>query len=67
LLGETGQALFPIDERFGMAAVRDDRGNLYQVNCCVGPGMTALPKGEKVRLVNYDSSKNTFHVVAADA
>jgi hypothetical protein len=64
LLGEVGEALFPIDERFGMAAVRDDRGNLYQVSCRVEPGRNILPKGEKVLLVGYDAKKNIFHVVA---
>jgi membrane protein implicated in regulation of membrane protease activity len=66
LLGEVGDALFPIDERFGMAAVRDDRGNLYQVRCRIDSGHAAVGKGEKVLLVGYDARTNTFDVVADD-
>jgi hypothetical protein len=49
-----------------MAAVRDDRGNLYQVSCRVSPGGAALAKGEKVLLVGYDERDNTFDVVPDD-
>jgi hypothetical protein len=49
-----------------MAAVRDDRGNLYQVACRVSAGSAALPKGEKVLLVGYDERDNTFDVVPDD-
>ena len=62
LLGEVGEALYPVDERFGMAAVRDDRGNLYQVACRVEPGRPPLPKGAKVLLVAHDAKHNFFYV-----
>ena len=63
LLGEVGEAVFPIDERFGMAAVRDDRGNLFQVACRVEPGRPPIAKGAKVLLVGHDAGRNVFHVV----
>ena len=63
LLGEVGEAIYPIDERFGMAAVRDDRGNLYQVPCRVEPGRLPIAKGEKVLLVSYEATRNIFHVM----
>jgi hypothetical protein len=63
LLGEVGEAIYPIDERFGMAAVRDDRGNLYQVPCRVESGRLPIAKGEKVLLVSYEANRNIFHVM----
>ena len=62
LLGEVGEALYAVDERFGLAAVRDDRGNLFQVPCRVESGRATIAKGTKVLLVSYDADKNVFHV-----
>lgn len=62
LLGEVGEAIYAVDERFGMAAVRDDRGNLFQVACRVEPGRTPIAKGTKVLLVSYDADRKVFHV-----
>jgi membrane protein implicated in regulation of membrane protease activity len=66
LLGEVGEAVFPIDERFGMVAVRDDRGNLFQVACRVEPGRPPIAKGAKVLLVAHDANRNVFHVTPDD-
>jgi hypothetical protein len=63
LLGEVGEAIYAIDERFGMAAVRDDRGNLFQVPCRVEPGRPPVAKGSKVLLVSYDANGNIYHVM----
>jgi len=65
LLGSTGTALFEINETFGLAAVRDDRGELYQVPCRVEAGRGALPKGAHVLLVGYSGSNKSFTVRAA--
>jgi hypothetical protein len=63
LLGEVGDAIYAIDERFGMANVRDDRGTLHQVPCRVEPGRPPVAKGAKVLLVSYDSNRNIYHVM----
>ena len=62
LLGSAGDALFAINETFGLASVRDDRGELYQVPCRVEPGAAALPKGARVRLVAYSGTDKSFFV-----
>jgi hypothetical protein len=63
LLGEVGEAIYPIDERFGMAAVRDDHGTLYHVPCRVDSGHPPVAKGAKVLLVSYETDRNIFHVM----
>jgi len=65
LLGCSGQALFEVNENFGLVAVRDDRGELYQVPCRVEPGLPALPKGARVLLVGYAAKTRSFTVRAA--
>lgn len=62
LLGLTGEAIFSIDERFGMVAVRDDMGDLYQVACRVQAGDEVIPKGAHVQLVAYNAKQGIFHV-----
>lgn len=64
LLGHTGEAIYPIDGRFGMAAVRDERGNLFHVPCRVGAGHDAVAKGGRVTLVGYSAKKQIYQVVA---
>lgn len=66
LLGEVGEAVYAIDERFGVAAVRDDRGTLHQVACRVEPGAMPVRKGSKVLLVSYDADRNIYHVMPDD-
>jgi hypothetical protein len=65
LLGCSGQALFEVNDNFGLVAVRDDRGELYQVPCRVEPGLPALPKGARVLLVGYAAKTRSFTVRAA--
>jgi membrane protein implicated in regulation of membrane protease activity len=62
LVGCVGEAVFAIDERFGMAAVRDGRGDLHQVTCRVASGVEPVGKGAKVRLVAYGREDQTFFV-----
>jgi len=62
LLGCIGPATFAVDERFGMAAVRDTTGDLYQVPCRVSAGQAAIPKGSPVKLVAYSGKQGIFTV-----
>lgn len=62
LVGCVGEALYGINESFGMAMVRDDRGDLHQVTCRVGAGIDPVPKGTKVTLVAYGAKDRTFFV-----
>ena len=62
LLGCTGEALFPIDNRFGMVTVRDTDGDLFQVPCRVQEGQDSIPKGHRVRLVAYNGKQQVFYV-----
>ena len=62
LLGSAGEALFEINQTFGLVAVRDDRGELFQVPCRVEPGADVLPKGARVRLVAYSGTGRSFYV-----
>jgi ABC-type nickel/cobalt efflux system permease component RcnA len=64
LLGATGEAILPIDSRFGMASIRDDTGDLYQVPCRAdGP---AIPKGSTVKLVSYNAKQGIFYVTLTE-
>ena len=65
LLGTVGQAMFPIGRQFGLAAVRDVEGNLFQVPCRVGPDAEDIAKGTTVRLVGYNARQQIFQVVPA--
>jgi hypothetical protein len=67
LLGCVGEAMFAINDRFGMASVRDDLGELYQVPCRVGTAEPPIAKGRHVRLVGYNGKQGIFRVVADDA
>ncbi|HEX8912632.1 MAG TPA: hypothetical protein VF796_09770 [Humisphaera sp.] len=67
LLGSGGTAIFPIDDRFGMAAVRDDRGELFQVPCRLAAGHPPVPKHGPVVLVAYNARTNLYQVIPADA
>jgi hypothetical protein len=60
LLGSVGEAILPIDDNFGMAAVRNDLGQLYQVSCRAES--VSIPTGAKVQLVAYTAKSHTFHV-----
>lgn len=65
LLGATGEAIFPIDPRFGMASVRDDTGDLYQIPCRADDNQP-IPKGSKVKLVSYNAKQGIFYVMLAE-
>jgi hypothetical protein len=63
LLGSVGQAVYAIDQRFGMIAVRDEGGNLYQLPCRVSADQAPIAKGEKVKLVAYSAKQGVFTVI----
>jgi len=62
LLGAVGEAIFPIDHKFGMVSVRDDMGDLYQIACRVEEPGEPIPKGAKVQLVAYNAKQGLFFV-----
>jgi hypothetical protein len=65
LLGSVGEAIFPIDNSFGMAGIRDDRGQLFQVGCRVEEGVSPIAKGARVKLVGYSRDTRLYHVIPA--
>jgi membrane protein implicated in regulation of membrane protease activity len=67
LLGFEGEAIFPIDHKFGMVSVRDDTGDLYQVPCRVDENTEPIAKGSKVQLVAYNSKLGLFYVSRKEA
>jgi hypothetical protein len=62
LVGTVGEAIYAIDERFGMAGVRDAQGDLHQVACRVGEGVPPIGKGSRVKLVAYSAHDRMFFV-----
>jgi membrane protein implicated in regulation of membrane protease activity len=60
LLGSVGEAIFPIDQKFGMVSVRDDTGDLYQVACRAQS--EPIPKGAMVQLITYNAKEEIFYV-----
>jgi Protein of unknown function (DUF1449) len=62
LVGEVGQALYGIDDRFGLVAVRDERGDLKQLPCRVATGVEPIPRGARVKLVAYRADEHVFFV-----
>jgi Protein of unknown function (DUF1449) len=67
LLGSLGEALYPIDEKFGMVTGRDDRGELFQVACRIEEGKPPVAKGAPVQLVAYTAKEQMFYVVPAES
>lgn len=65
-VGEVGQALYGIDEKFGLVAVRDERGDLKQLPCRVASGVEPIPRGAKVKLVAYRADERFFFVRQLD-
>jgi membrane protein implicated in regulation of membrane protease activity len=60
LLGSAAEAIFAIDDKSGVVAVRDTNGNLFHVACRVGVGEPPLAKGSRVCLVSYRATDNVF-------
>jgi membrane protein implicated in regulation of membrane protease activity len=66
LVGEVGQAIYGIDEKFGLVAVRDERGDLKQLPCRVAAGVEPIPRGARVKLVAYRATEKVFFVSRAN-
>jgi len=66
LVGTIGQALYGIDEKFGLVAVRDARGDLQQLPCRVATGVEPIPRGASVKLVAYRAGERVFFVRRTD-
>jgi hypothetical protein len=62
MIGQIGEAMYQIDQNFGMASVRDRTG-ITQLPCRVGVDAKPIPKGSPVMLVGYDHAKGLFTVV----
>jgi hypothetical protein len=67
LLNSVGDAMFDINESFGMASVCDNQGDRHQVACRVQPGHEPVTKGSTVRLVGYHGQGAFFYVVPEKA
>ena len=63
LLGSVGETVLPTDKTFGMVAVRDNRGELFQHACRLEAGDRTIPKGTKVKLVAYNANERMFYVI----
>jgi hypothetical protein len=63
LLGSVGETVLPTDRTFGMVAVRDERGELFQHPCRLEAGERTIPKGTKVKLVAYNANEKLFYVI----
>jgi hypothetical protein len=66
LLGLTGKAVLPIGSEFGMAQVRDAKGDLYEISCRMAAGTNPVEKGAKVRLVGYNANLRLYFVEACE-
>lgn len=65
MVGLTGEAALPINDRFGRAAVRDRYGTLHQLNCKVPPGASPIAKGTRVVLTRYLEKEDMYYVSRA--
>jgi hypothetical protein len=63
LVGCSGRLVLAASVKSGVVQVRDRRGNLHQVGCCLPPGEPPLPAGSEVLLVEYDETTNVFVAV----
>ncbi len=66
LVGTAGEAMYDINQQFGLATVRDSGGELFQVPCRVYPDDKPIAKGTKVLLVDYNEDQQWFFVTPYD-
>lgn len=66
LVGASGEAVYNIDTGFGMAAVRDRHGDLFQVACRSYEHRQPIAKGRRVLLVDYDRGQRFFYVTECE-
>jgi len=63
LLGSVGKAVSAINASFGLVAVHDEHGHLFQVPARTRGEGIEISKGANVRLVAYTAKNRTFHVI----
>jgi hypothetical protein len=66
LVGCAGEAMFEITERFGLAVVKDSRGDRFQVACRVYADRPTIAKGTRVLLVDFSPASRVFYVIRND-
>jgi hypothetical protein len=62
LWGETGVALYSVTSQGGTVRLRDRRSNLLDLECRTFPGEEAIPAGNRVRLEEYDETRDVYLV-----
>ncbi|MBN1488625.1 MAG: DUF1449 family protein [Phycisphaerae bacterium] len=65
LVGLTGEAKLPINERFGRVMIKDQYGTLHTVNCKVPPGVEPIAKGARIVLTKYLATEHMFYACRA--
>jgi hypothetical protein len=66
LVGRIAEVRYPISHTFGAAQVRDQYGNLHQVDCRIGPADGEIPAGTRVVLLDYDETCEVFGVLTEE-
>jgi membrane protein implicated in regulation of membrane protease activity len=66
LVGREGEAIFNIDQKFGMVVVRDRQGEVFQLPCRIYQDRDPIRKGDKVLLVDYDKDQQMFYVTRSE-
>ena len=66
LLGSRGEVVLPVDRNFGMVAVRDARGERFQLSCRLESGDRTIAKGTPVTLVAYNADERLFYVIESE-
>ncbi len=67
LLGCSGEALYPIDDKFGMVCGKDERGERFEVACKTAADQPPIAKGQRIQLVGYVAKERMFYVAPAKA
>jgi hypothetical protein len=66
LVGRKGQAIYAIDEKFGLVSVRNVEGDLFQVPGRTAAGAAKIEAGAEVVLFDYDAERGLFSVAPFD-
>ena len=66
LVGKPGEAIYDIDASFGMATVRGDAGDYFQIPCRTREPSMRIPKGARIVIFDYDPDQGIFHVAPFD-
>ena len=66
LVGRKGKAIYAIDEKFGLVAVRNAEGDLFQVPGRTRAGVAGIAAGAEVVLFDYLPEEDVFLVALLD-